>query len=306
MRPYFSVIIPTFNRGNIISRTIESVIKQSFVDWELIIVDDGSTDDTKKIIEKFCTEDNRIIYVYQDNQERGAARNYGVKISRGKYVCFLDSDDEYLELHLSTIYDAIKVKNEPKGLFFTSLTILKNGIDIGHPIRELSQNDSIFDYLFTEGIYPCRVCIERNILNDFKFIEERVFAEDTILWLEIASKYSVFQISKKTVLYYQHEDNSVNKKNNPCKKMLKGFKKLKNNNPEVYNKISSNLKSSLFSDLNYGIAVSHIINSNRLSAIFYLIVSILIDCRTKIKHKILLIFKLITFQKMDKLLLLIG
>ena len=88
--------------------------------------------------------------------------------------------------------------------------------------------------------------------------------------------------------------------------MLKGFKNLKNNNLEVYNKISSNLKSTLFSDLNYGIAVSHIINSNRLSAIYYLVVSIFIDGRTKIKHKILLIFKLITFQKMDKLLLLIG
>jgi glycosyltransferase involved in cell wall biosynthesis len=306
MNPFFSIIIPTYNRGKLLPKAIESVLNQDCNDWELIVVDDGSTDNTKNIIEKLCENDQRIKYVYQDNQERSAARNKGIENSKGKYICFLDSDDEYLPFHLATFQNEIKNKNLPKALFFSSLIIFKNGIDIGHPIGILNTNDSIFDYLFTEGIYPCRVCIERSIFDQFKFRLDSVLVEDTILWLEIASKYPIFQILEKTVLYYQHEENSVNKKNNPCKRMLKGFKNLKNNNLEVYNKISSNLKSFLFSDLNYGIAVSHIINSNRLSAIYYLIVSILIDSRTKRKHKILLIFKLITLQKMDKLLLLIG
>jgi len=306
MNPFFSIIIPTYNRGKLLPKAIESVLNQDCNDWELIVVNDGSTDNTKNIIEKLCENDQRIKYVYQDNQERSAARNKGIENSKGKYICFLDSDDEYLPFHLATFQNEIKNKNLPKALFFSSLIIFKNGIDIGHPIGILNTNDSIFDYLFTEGIYPCRVCIERSIFDKFKFRLDSVLVEDTILWLEIASKYPIFQILEKTVLYYQHEENSVNKKNNPCKRMLKGFKNLKNNNLEVYNKISSNLKSSLFSDLNYGIAVSHIINSNRLSAIYYLIVSILIDSRTKRKHKILLIFKLITLQKMDKLLLLIG
>jgi len=306
MSPFFSIIIPTYNRGSMLPKAIESVLNQDCNDWELIVVDDGSTDSTKNIIENLCENDHRIKYVYQDNQERSAARNKGIENSIGKYVCFLDSDDEYLPFHLATFQKEIKNKNLPKALFFSSLIIFKNGIDIGHPIGILNNNDSIFDYLFTEGIYPCRVCIERSIFDKFKFRLDSVLVEDTILWLEIASKYPIFQIQEKTVLYYQHEENSVNKKNNPCKRMLKGFKNLKNNNLEVYNKISSNLKSALYSDLYYGIAVSHIINSNRLTATYYLIVSILIDSRTKRKHKILLIFKLITFQKMDKLLLLIG
>jgi glycosyltransferase involved in cell wall biosynthesis len=306
MSPFFSVIIPTYNRGKMLPKAIESVINQDYNDWELIVVDDGSTDDTKNIIENFCKNDPRIKYVYQDNQERSAARNQGIENSSGKYVCFLDSDDEYLSFHLATFYKEIKKNNNPKALFYSSLIILKNGVDIGHPIGKLNHNESVFDYLFTEGIYPCRVCIERSILNEFKFRLDSVIVEDTVLWLEIASKYPVFQINQKTVLYYQHEENSVNKKNNPCKKMLKGFKNLKNNNPKVYNKISGHLKSALFSDLYYGIAVSHIINSNRFSAIFHLLVSFFIDSRSKTKHKILLIYKLVTFHKMDKLLLLIG
>jgi glycosyltransferase involved in cell wall biosynthesis len=306
MNPFFSIIIPTYNRGKLLPKAIESVLNQDCNDWELIVVDDGSTDNTKNIIEKLCENDQRIKYVYQDNQERSAARNKGIENSKGKYVCFLDSDDEYLPFHLATFQEEIKDKNLPRALFYSSLIIFKNGIDIGHPIGILNNNESIFDYLFTEGIYPCRVCIERSILDEFKFRLDSVLVEDTILWLEIASKYPIFQIEKKTVLYYQHEENSVNKKNNPCKRMLKGFKNLKKNNLEVYNKISSNLKSALYSDLYYGVAVSHIINSNRLSAIYYLLVSLLIDSRSKRKHKILLIFKLITLQKMDKLLLLIG
>ena len=200
----------------------------------------------------------------------------------------------------------LKLKKKPKGLFFSSLIIYNNGTDINHPIKELNTNDTIYNYLFREGIYPCRVCIERSILNEFKFRLDSIIVEDTILWLEIASKYPIFQISKKTVNYFQHEENSVNKKFNPCQKMLRGFKNFEKNNPFVYNKISKKLRTILISDLYYGMAVSHLINSKRFIALYYLIISIIIDKESKRKHKILLILKLITFQKMEKILFLVG
>ena len=306
MNPFFSIIMPTYNRGHILPKTIRSVINQSFNNWELIIVDDGSTDNTREIIDDFSKNDNRIIYKYQDNQERSAARNHGIESSSGKYICFIDSDDEYLQNHLSTFFDETKIRNNPKSLFFTSLIIYNNGVDIHHPINKLTKNDSIYDYLFAEGIYPCRVCIERSILNEFKFRLDSVIVEDTILWLEIASKYPVFQISNKTVNYFQHEENSVNKKFNPCKKMVKGFRNFKVNNREVYNKISKELKQHLFSDLYYGIAVSHLINNNRFSVVYNLLISLVIDSKTKRNHKLLLLIKLLTFQKMKEILMLIG
>ena len=85
-----SVIIPTYNRADLIGETIESVLKQTFDDFEIIIVDDGSTDATGEVVRKF---DGPIKYLYQDNRGRSCARNRGFEASSGDYVCFLDSDD---------------------------------------------------------------------------------------------------------------------------------------------------------------------------------------------------------------------
>jgi glycosyltransferase involved in cell wall biosynthesis len=300
MNPFFSIIIPTYNRGHIVSKTIQSVINQNFQDWELIVVDDGSTDNTKEIIESFSQNDLRIRYIYQSNQERSAARNNGIENSNGKYICFLDSDDEYDQHHLSTLFDEIKIKNNAIGLFFTSLIIYNNGIDIKHPIKQLRNNESIYDYLFTESIYPCRVCISKEIFNDFTFPEYTNMAEDTILWLEIASKFPIFQILEKTVNYYQHEENSVNKKFNPCKKMLIGIDSFKRNKFKVYSKISRKIRVKIKSSLLYGVGFSYIINNNRFLAILYIAKSLYTNINSaQTKHKVLIIFHLCTFKKLS-------
>lgn len=300
MNPFFSIIIPTYNRGHILPKTIQSALNQEFEDWELIVVDDGSTDNTKEIIESFSQNDLRIRYIYQSNQERSAARNNGIKNSNGKYICFLDSDDEYDQHHLSTIFDEIKIKNNAIGLFFTSLIIYNNGIDIKHPIKQLHNNESIYDYLFTESIYPCRVCISKEIFNDFTFPEYTNMAEDTILWLEIASKFPIFQILEKTVNYYQHEENSVNKKFNPCKNMLIGIDSFKRNKFKVYSKISRKIRVKIKSSLLYGVGFSYIINNNRFLAILYIAKSLYTNINSaQTKHKVLIIFHLCTFKKLS-------
>lgn len=89
--PFFSVIIPTYNRVHIIRRAIDSVLAQTFKDFELIIVDDGSTDNTEEIVSSYA--DTRIIYHYQSNSGVCTARNTGAKIASSKWLCFLDSDD---------------------------------------------------------------------------------------------------------------------------------------------------------------------------------------------------------------------
>ena len=98
--PFFSIIVPTYNRAQNIKGAIESVLLQTYTSWELIIIDDGSTDHTKEVISKFT--DTRINYIYQKNQERSCARNNGIKVAKGQYICFLDSDDFYLANHLQS------------------------------------------------------------------------------------------------------------------------------------------------------------------------------------------------------------
>ena len=85
----FSIILPTFNRAHMIHEAIKSVFNQTYKNWELIIVDDGSTDKTKEVIDKYIEKDKRVRYLYQKNKERSAARNNGIKNAKGDCICFL-------------------------------------------------------------------------------------------------------------------------------------------------------------------------------------------------------------------------
>lgn len=106
MIPFFSIIIPTFNRSHILSRAIESVLLQSFFDWELIIVDDGSNDSTDLVIQKFLN-DPRIFYFFQTNRGVTSARNFGTSKAKGEFLIFLDSDDQLTINAISTFRKAI-------------------------------------------------------------------------------------------------------------------------------------------------------------------------------------------------------
>ena len=101
----FSVIVPTYNNSSKISRTITSILSQSFHDWELLVIDDGSTDDTGEKIEAFVAGETRIQYRRQKNQGVAAARNNGAKLAQGKFLVFLDSDDTVADQWLQDFHD---------------------------------------------------------------------------------------------------------------------------------------------------------------------------------------------------------
>src|SRR6476659_9169501 len=94
MKPAVSIIIPTYNRGYILPVAIQSVLTQTNGSWELLVVDDGSTDDTEKAIETF--QDSRIRYFKQENRGQAVARNAGLEKAKGDWIAFLDSDNELL------------------------------------------------------------------------------------------------------------------------------------------------------------------------------------------------------------------
>ncbi len=96
MKPLISIIIPTYNRANLISETLESILTQTYTNWECIIVDDGSTDETKKVVEEYIKKSNRFQYHHRlVNTIKGAnaCRNYGFELSKGEYIKWFDSDD---------------------------------------------------------------------------------------------------------------------------------------------------------------------------------------------------------------------
>ena len=118
-QPFFSVVIPTYNRAGFIATAVQSVIDQTFRDWELIVVDDASTDDTQDVLRTF--RDARIqILRNETNLERSASRNRGIAEARGQYICFLDSDDYYLPNHLSTLRSRIEEMDDAQAVVVLS------------------------------------------------------------------------------------------------------------------------------------------------------------------------------------------
>ena len=108
-QPIFTIVIPTYNRAHLIVKTIDSVLNQKFKDFELIIVDDGSIDNTELVVAPYL---NSFVHYYKNkNAERAAARNFGILKSIGKYVTFCDSDDIIYPDYLSNAYETIR-KNE--------------------------------------------------------------------------------------------------------------------------------------------------------------------------------------------------
>lgn len=110
MSPSVSIIIPTYNRERLLRRSINSIVKQTFTDWELVIADDGSTDNTKSMVESY--EDDRIHYRYQNNNGAASARNMGVAVAKAGIITFLDSDDEADPAWLSKMVGVLKSKEQ--------------------------------------------------------------------------------------------------------------------------------------------------------------------------------------------------
>ncbi|MCX7649273.1 MAG: glycosyltransferase [Flavobacteriales bacterium] len=220
--PYFSVVLPTYNRAKWLPETIQSVLKQSFKDFELIVVDDGSTDETKEVIQKIA--DSRIRYVYQNNMERSAARNNGIRISKGRYICFLDSDDAFLPHHLQTFYEVIQAENEPDFLF--SDIAEKNSIpqDVDSPARDPFWKQMTPSEAFRWGIFHpagcMRWCVKKGLLENQNFNPKLHVGEDVELFLRLLNyTKNIFHIRKITVTYTEHSERTVNKINSYIKNL---------------------------------------------------------------------------------------
>lgn len=205
MSPFFSIIIPAYNRAHLISGAIESVLSQQFQDWELLIVDDGSTDNTKEVVDQF--NDERIRYIYQENEERSAARNNGIQNALGEWICFLDSDDNYLPNHLTVLHQEIIRQENAIGLFLTGHLITKNGMVEKHP--SLNTTENICKEIWSKFILMNAVCVHSSILANNSFNVKYRIWEDTHLWLRIAAQYPVFQINEYTCNQNVTDDSSV-------------------------------------------------------------------------------------------------
>lgn len=195
-----SVIIPTFNRKLLISRAIKSVLNQTFKAFEIIVVDDGSTDGSGQMIkEKFP----QVILFKQNNQGVSNARNKGVKISQGTWVAFLDSDDEWHKTKLEKQIQYLKINKDIK-FCHTNEVWIRDDIIINQKKKHQKYGGKIFSEMLDMcRISPSSVLIFKNIFEEISYFNENLkICEDYDLWLKISSKKNILFIDMPLINKY--------------------------------------------------------------------------------------------------------
>lgn len=212
--PKISIIIPVYNAEKFIRRCIDSILAQSFQDFELILVNDGSTDSSKEICDSYSSLDNRIIVISQENSGASSARNAGLEFAKSEYVCFIDADDYVGKEYLSCMVDKT---DKQADLICQGMTCIKNGNEsvIGFDKEEtftIDNNCTFFDkYILFRFCGSCCKLFKRNLINEnnIRFSDKIICAEDFDFILKYLKHCKYIKVTSSANYYYEHHENSV-------------------------------------------------------------------------------------------------
>lgn len=201
----FSVVIPLYNKAQSIGATINSVLQQSFKDFEIIIINDGSTDDSTTIVKSFV--DKRIKLINQTNQGVSSARNKGIEVASYNWIAFLDGDDLWLKNHLQIIYTLI-LRNSDKLVFSSSFAnkvddIHNDNIDTSKVMLDYFNSALHGEVLWTSVVVVNKSCFAK--VGHFDITLAR--GEDIDMWIRLAKQYPIVKSSKITAIYRLEAEN---------------------------------------------------------------------------------------------------
>ena len=202
-QPDISVIIPAFNRAHTLPKALDSVLSQTLKPREIIVVDDGSTDETNAVLANYPG----LCIISQDNRGVSAARNMGIKKAGGEWLAFLDSDDEWLKEKLEKQWDAICI--DDKLICHTEEIWIRNGKRVNPMKKHQKFGGWIYERCLPLCVIsPSSVMIHRSVFKDVGVFDESLeVCEDYDLWLRICAKYSVLFIDEPLIVKYGgHED----------------------------------------------------------------------------------------------------
>ena len=199
--PKVSVIIPTYNRAALLPETIQSILNQDYQHFEVVIVDDGSTDNTRNVVGALREKDDRIIYIYQEHKGVAVARNTGCLSARGEYLAFLDSDDRALPGRLKESVEILDA-NRNVGIVYGTVLVQDNN-------SYETQNNSIA----FPGVIPCRemfmkllhyhlffktptVTMRKEVFDRYRFDHRMEIGEDLLFFLQASRDYLFYGVDK--------------------------------------------------------------------------------------------------------------
>ena len=249
LTPEISIITITRDRAGFIAKAVESAQKQSFSNWELIVLDDDSNDDTGRILEAFRAKDGRIRY-YKNSPSLGISRNrnLGLSLSKGKYIAILDSDDYWTDNDkLQKQFDFLE--NNPEYALIGSNIAFVNtdGTLIRLSDNEASDTNIRAKMLTVNQISHSAVLLRKKVLNETGVYDENLqVAEDYDLWLRIGRKYKFANLKETTVNYTVHNGNISNENTSKFYRVTEMIaKKNKNYYPNYWKSIIHSLLRNL-------------------------------------------------------------
>lgn len=199
--PIVSIIMPTYNRSSYLKRSIQSVLNQSFSDWELIIVDDGSNDDSFNVVDDFLMMNEKIRYLKHSNRRPPLATNAGILASCGKYLAFLGSDDEYKSDHLKLRIDFMNL-NENVDMIYGGVEI------IGHPFVK-DKNDLSKEIHLSECVIGGTFFGKREIFFHLNGFRDLFYSDDSDFFERAEKQFNIVKVDWPTYVYYRDTPDSI-------------------------------------------------------------------------------------------------
>ncbi len=220
--PSVSIIIPTFNRATLLPRSLDSVLAQTVSDWEIVVIDDGSTDDTPAVTERYRARlGDRLVRVRQPNRGSSAARNVGLSVARGHYVAFLDSDDEFQPTKLERQLELFKLQPDLT-MVFSDMDCVDTGGRASEPLFEMVAGSmsrvthdtvgpelhvctgDVFDVLIDGYFIPTIVgMVRRDVAGrDLLFPERQAYAEEWLYYLRVLRSGRVGFVNERLSVHH--------------------------------------------------------------------------------------------------------
>ena len=244
--PLISVVIPAYNAEQFLDETLESVLSQTYENWECIIVNDGSTDNTESIAKKWCEKDARFRCFYKENSGASDTRNFGIKEARGEYIAFLDADDLYMPNFLKVCLENLVEKDvdlvAPKMLEFWNV---QNGVIEDEDKKDYlySGKEGIALFLHSNRLTMALLC-KKSVMDEVGGFTWHKKAEDLHCWLKVLfAGYKIYRIDE-TLLLYRLVENSMSSTDRNCSK-------------EVFEIIYSFKDEILSLDIDFQIYINH-------------------------------------------------
>lgn len=211
-----SVIVPVYNAESTLRRCVDSILKQSYQSFEIILIDDGSEDLSGRICDDYGKKDDRIIAIHQNNQGVSVARNRGLDIAKGEFITFIDSDDYVESDYLMVLFSGMV--SYGVDICMTSLLVNEGIVDRG---TRLNSNSEIISAIlgdnFGNNAGPFNKLFKRSIIGSLRFDKHVYLGEDTLFDVEYAKRCNNGVFINETLYHYDQSTSSISYMRNPAK-----------------------------------------------------------------------------------------